>query len=133
VAVKKINVGSRAGARDGINRTALWEINLLQELKHDNIIDLLDTQFYEEKYYNITMIQAYTIASCCHQCNIYDCKKWNFSISEGYRIEEYKTGGYKIEGYKTEGCKPAEKIWCQTDKRDQTKPNKNEKTGGQVC
>ncbi|KYM77199.1 Cell division protein kinase 7, partial [Atta colombica] len=41
VAVKKIKVGSRAEARDGINRTALREIKLLQELKHDNIIGLL--------------------------------------------------------------------------------------------
>ncbi|KAL6435710.1 hypothetical protein ACFW04_005541 [Cataglyphis niger] len=42
VAVKKIKVGSRAEAKDGINRTALREIKLLQELKHDNIIGLLD-------------------------------------------------------------------------------------------
>ncbi|KAL2720675.1 cyclin-dependent kinase 7 [Vespula squamosa] len=42
VAVKKIKVGSRAEARDGINRTALREIKLLQELKHDNVIGLLD-------------------------------------------------------------------------------------------
>lgn len=42
VAVKKIKVGSRAEAKDGINRTALREIKLLQELKHDNVIGLLD-------------------------------------------------------------------------------------------
>ncbi|KAG7197981.1 hypothetical protein KM043_016210 [Ampulex compressa] len=42
VAVKKIKVGSRAEARDGINRTALREIKLLQELKHDNVIGLID-------------------------------------------------------------------------------------------
>lgn len=37
----QIKVGSRAEAKDGINRTALREIKLLQELKHDNIIGLL--------------------------------------------------------------------------------------------
>ena len=42
VAVKKIKLGSRAEAKDGINRTALREIKLLQELKHDNIIGLRD-------------------------------------------------------------------------------------------
>lgn len=42
VAVKKIKVGSRAEAKDGINRTALREIKLLQELHHPNIIGLLD-------------------------------------------------------------------------------------------
>ncbi len=38
----KIKLGSREEARDGINRTALREIKLLQELKHDHIIGLLD-------------------------------------------------------------------------------------------
>lgn len=42
VAVKKIKLGSRAEAKDGINRTALREIKLLQELSHKNIIGLLD-------------------------------------------------------------------------------------------
>ncbi|KAL5004178.1 hypothetical protein ScPMuIL_017634 [Solemya velum] len=42
VAVKKIKVGTRAEAADGINRTALREIKLLQELSHRNIIGLLD-------------------------------------------------------------------------------------------
>lgn len=42
VAVKKIKIGSRAEAKDGINRTALREIKLLQELSHPNIIGLLD-------------------------------------------------------------------------------------------
>ena len=37
VAVKKIKLGSRAEAKDGINRTALREIKLLQELKHKNV------------------------------------------------------------------------------------------------
>merc|ERR1739848_87760 len=42
VAIKKIKLGNRAEARDGINRTALREIKLLQELKHENIIELVD-------------------------------------------------------------------------------------------
>ncbi|KXJ25994.1 Cyclin-dependent kinase 7 [Exaiptasia diaphana] len=42
VAVKKIKLGNRTEAKDGINRTALREIKLLQELHHTNIIGLLD-------------------------------------------------------------------------------------------
>ncbi|ALC48355.1 Cdk7 [Drosophila busckii] len=42
VAVKKIKKGSREEARDGINRTALREIKILQELQHENIIGLVD-------------------------------------------------------------------------------------------
>lgn len=42
VAVKKIKLGSRAEAKDGINRTALREIKLLQELNHPNVICLVD-------------------------------------------------------------------------------------------
>lgn len=43
VAVKKIKLGSRQEAADGINRTALREIKLLQELSHPNLIGLLDS------------------------------------------------------------------------------------------
>ncbi|KAJ6636282.1 Cyclin-dependent kinase 7 [Pseudolycoriella hygida] len=42
VAVKKIKIGSREEAQDGINRTALREIKLLHELQHENVIGLLD-------------------------------------------------------------------------------------------
>ncbi|XP_060573992.1 cyclin-dependent kinase 7-like isoform X3 [Ruditapes philippinarum] len=42
VAVKKIKLGTRQEAADGINRTALREIKLLQELNHPNIIGLMD-------------------------------------------------------------------------------------------
>jgi cyclin-dependent kinase 7 len=38
VAVKKIKFGNRIEAADGINRTALREVKLLRELKHQNII-----------------------------------------------------------------------------------------------
>uniref|UniRef100_A0AAQ5XDB3 Cyclin-dependent kinase 7 n=1 Tax=Amphiprion ocellaris TaxID=80972 RepID=A0AAQ5XDB3_AMPOC len=41
VAIKKIKVGHRTEAKDGINRTALREIKLLQELQHPNIIGVL--------------------------------------------------------------------------------------------
>ena len=37
VAVKKIKLGCRAEAKDGINRTAVREIRLLQEVDHQNI------------------------------------------------------------------------------------------------
>ena len=37
----QIKIGSLQEARDGINRTALREIKLLQELKHPNIIGLI--------------------------------------------------------------------------------------------
>ncbi|KAH0539670.1 cyclin-dependent kinase 7 [Cotesia glomerata] len=53
VAVKKIKVASRAEARDGINRTALREIKLLQDLKHDNIIGLLDVFGYKS---NVSLV-----------------------------------------------------------------------------
>ena len=42
VAVKKIKLGSRSEAKDGINRTALREIKLLQEIHHENVINLID-------------------------------------------------------------------------------------------
>ncbi|CAG0885262.1 unnamed protein product [Darwinula stevensoni] len=42
VAVKKIKLGTKREAIDGVNRTALREIKLLQELHHPNIIGLLD-------------------------------------------------------------------------------------------
>lgn len=42
VAVKKIKLGCRSEAKDGINRTALREIKLLQELSHENICGLLN-------------------------------------------------------------------------------------------
>ncbi len=40
VAVKKIKLGISSEAKDGINRTALREIKLLQELHHPNVITL---------------------------------------------------------------------------------------------
>uniref|UniRef100_A0A914EK33 Cyclin-dependent kinase 7 n=1 Tax=Acrobeloides nanus TaxID=290746 RepID=A0A914EK33_9BILA len=42
VAIKKIKLGSRHETKDGVNRTALREIKLLQEIHHDNIITLRD-------------------------------------------------------------------------------------------
>lgn len=46
VAVKKIKIGSRLEAQDGINRTALREIKLLQELQHINLIGLLGEDLF---------------------------------------------------------------------------------------
>ncbi len=56
VAVKKIKLGLNAEARDGINRTALREIKLLQELHHENIIGLLDVFGHKS---NISLIFDY--------------------------------------------------------------------------
>lgn len=42
VAIKKIKLGNMQEAKDGVNRTALREIKLLQELHHENVIALLD-------------------------------------------------------------------------------------------
>ncbi|KAL7638142.1 UNVERIFIED_CONTAM: hypothetical protein RMT77_011767 [Armadillidium vulgare] len=53
VAVKKIKLGSREEARDGINRTALREIKLLQEVHHKNIIGLLDVFGYKS---NVSLV-----------------------------------------------------------------------------
>ncbi|GIX77107.1 hypothetical protein CEXT_535351 [Caerostris extrusa] len=42
VAVKKIKLGSKTEAKDGINRTAIREIKFLRDLNHPNVISLLD-------------------------------------------------------------------------------------------
>uniref|UniRef100_A0A2K5YSF7 cyclin-dependent kinase n=1 Tax=Mandrillus leucophaeus TaxID=9568 RepID=A0A2K5YSF7_MANLE len=42
VAINKIRLGHRSEAKDGISRTALRDVQLLQELSHPNIIGLLD-------------------------------------------------------------------------------------------
>uniref|UniRef100_A0A7N8X3C3 Cyclin-dependent kinase 7 n=1 Tax=Mastacembelus armatus TaxID=205130 RepID=A0A7N8X3C3_9TELE len=56
VAIKKIKVGHRTEAKDGINRTALREIKLLQELHHPNIIGLLDAFGHKS---NISLVFDY--------------------------------------------------------------------------
>ena len=56
VAVKKIKLGLTTEACDGINRTALREIKLLQELHHQNIIGLLDVFGHKS---NISLIFDY--------------------------------------------------------------------------
>lgn len=56
VAVKKIKLGQKSDARDGINRTALREIKLLQEVSHPNIIGLLDVVGHKS---NISLIFDY--------------------------------------------------------------------------
>ena len=42
VAIKKIKLGNRTEARDGLNRTALREIKLMQEVHHINVMELID-------------------------------------------------------------------------------------------
>lgn len=69
VAVKKIKIGSRLEAQDGINRTALREIKLLQELQHINLIGLLGkpllyspvTSYYHASYHIIYWCQFYSL------------------------------------------------------------------------
>lgn len=56
VAVKKIKLGLTTEARDGINRTALREIKLLQELNHENVTGLLDVFGHKS---NISLIFEY--------------------------------------------------------------------------
>lgn len=56
VAVKKIKLGLQSEAMDGINRTALREIKLLQELHHPNVIGLLDVFGHKS---NISLIFDY--------------------------------------------------------------------------
>lgn len=51
--MKKIKIGSREEAQDGINRTALREIKLLHELEHENIIGLLDVFGYKS---NVSLV-----------------------------------------------------------------------------
>ncbi len=46
VAVKKIKIGSRQEASDGINLTALREIKFLQEVKHPNIIEVFNFNIF---------------------------------------------------------------------------------------
>lgn len=53
VAVKKIKVGSRTEAKDGINRTAIREIKFLRDLKHPNVIGLLDVFGYKS---NVSLV-----------------------------------------------------------------------------
>lgn len=55
VAVKKIKAGTRIEARDGINRTALREIKILQELHHRNCIGLLDV-FCHGSMSNVSLV-----------------------------------------------------------------------------
>lgn len=49
VFIFQIKLGSKAEAKDGINRTALREIKLLQELSHKNIITLCG-EFEQEPF-----------------------------------------------------------------------------------
>lgn len=56
VAVKKIKLGLTTETRDGINRTALREIKLLQEFRHENVIGLLDVFGHKS---NISLIFDY--------------------------------------------------------------------------
>ena len=48
VAVKKIKLGCRSEAKDGINRTAVREIKLLQEVDHPNIcgVEFIDLSIW---------------------------------------------------------------------------------------
>ncbi|KJE90631.1 protein serine/threonine kinase [Capsaspora owczarzaki ATCC 30864] len=55
VAIKKINLGKMEDAQNGLNRTALREIKLLQELHHTNVIGLVDV-FGHARSNNISIV-----------------------------------------------------------------------------
>ncbi|KAF5276498.1 hypothetical protein FQA39_LY06567 [Lamprigera yunnana] len=55
VAVKKIKASSKIEAQDGINRTALREIKILQELNHKNCLVLLDV-FSQGSMSNVSLV-----------------------------------------------------------------------------
>lgn len=62
----QIKLGSRAEAQDGINRTALREIKLLQELKHPNIINLMGININTQLYFKTvcSLLSAFFVFIC---------------------------------------------------------------------
>lgn len=71
VAIKKIKLGNIQEAQDGVNRTALREIKLLQELRHDNVIALLDVYGKDSSISLVFEIMETDLEQILHERKIY--------------------------------------------------------------
>lgn len=71
VAIKKIKVGNMQEAQDGVNRTALREIKLLQELNHENVIALLDVYGKDSSISLVFEIMVADLEQIIHQRKIF--------------------------------------------------------------
>lgn len=84
-------MGSHAEARDGINRTALREIKLLQELKHDHIIGLLGTEKLcinlKKKLFNT--VARYLLTPSTSKLSLINCKLILFSRRLWLQIQRF--------------------------------------------
>jgi len=56
VAIKKIKLGARESSGNGVNMAAVREIAILKQVKHVNVIDLLDVYYYNS---NINLVLEY--------------------------------------------------------------------------
>lgn len=67
----QIKTGTRVDAADGINRTALREIKLLQELSHPNVIGvrIFVVTYYQQKY-RCLIVYLLVIMFCCAQISL---------------------------------------------------------------
>ena len=77
VAVKKIKLGSRADAKDGINRTALREIKLLQGFSlFLLLVPLLCSMFFAFEKFLLSVFYYFTSLSSFRlsiHCGFYNC------------------------------------------------------------
>lgn len=71
VAIKKIKLGNMQEAQDGVNRTALREIKLLQELHHENVIALLDVYGKDSSISLVFEIMETDLEQILHEKNIW--------------------------------------------------------------
>lgn len=71
VAIKKIKLGNIQEAQDGVNRTALREIKLLQELHHENVIALLDVYGKDSSISLVFEIMETDLEQILHEKSIY--------------------------------------------------------------
>lgn len=71
VAIKKIKLGNIQEAKDGVNRTALREIKLLQELHHENVIALLDVHGKDSSISLVFEIMETDLEQILHERNIW--------------------------------------------------------------
>lgn len=71
VAIKKIKLGNIQEAQDGVNRTALREIKLLQELHHENVIALLDVYGKDSSISLVFEIMETDLEQILHERKLY--------------------------------------------------------------